>query len=560
MEMNHEYRNGAKPGALIVTPSTSAAIHPVVSTAEKEKPFNMPTELWGKVFVLLDLEDNKSIRLAWRRWANIAARFLFRTFVFRVDRQDLGRFDVVSQNESILAGISSLCFELGTMGIGCMARALGSEYRKEYNKARSPIPRSQYTYRGLELAKDMDIQEYAVWNTRWHEENQDMRDLNKVTALLAKLKSLRRIDVSGKAAPFTTEILLEAWMTGSGRENFRRASKEFLALPLEHLTTLRLTIDAHSFPHPRCWSGFGKFLCSIPSLKSLRFGFAPFGGYAWDSGMWEYADDNLAQWYIPLWRMLGEFTWKNLSRLRLDGLMVCEIGLSELLTRHAATLQYLDLFNLALWSGSFQGLLSTLRSELELKKFRLWGVVRGFHTSSDDWRLQPTLNLDDEVWSTQLKDQRRLESLSSPDISRRLDVFMTLNLSCSWPLSASDALDRLICPPRLGGHHSDHYQQDCVHSIIEINQTWDERVQKPLGGWVDNNTPDTQGIGEEKIIRVYDENDFDEGGFDKNGFNIDGEYFMDIYEDWQGAKSPISRYASMRIMRDGILSQISRYS
>jgi hypothetical protein len=49
-----------------------------------------------------------------------------------------------------------------------------------------------------------------------------------------------------------------------------------LTSPLQHLTTLRLTIDAHSTPHPRFWNGLGEFLCSIPGLKNLRFGFAPF--------------------------------------------------------------------------------------------------------------------------------------------------------------------------------------------------------------------------------------------------------------------------------------------
>ncbi len=191
--------------------------------------------------------------------------------------------------------------------------------------------------------------------------------------------------------------------------------------------------------------------------------------------------------------------------------MVCEIGLSELLIRHAPTLQHLDLFNLALWSGSFEGLFSSLRSKLKLEKFRLWGVVRGFHTPYDGWKLQPTFNLDDEVWSPQMKAYvmqntskladvwKRCHDLSSADISRRLDLFMTPSLSWPWPLHASHALERRICSPQFRGHHTDQCQQDCVHSIAEINQAWIEGIQRSPRGWKDGSAPETQGIGEAKI-------------------------------------------------------------
>ncbi|PMD35777.1 hypothetical protein L207DRAFT_586815 [Hyaloscypha variabilis F] len=608
MEARNEYGDGSKPSAATVTPNTSASINPVPSTTVKENQLNMPTELWEKIFVLLGQKDIKSVRLSWRRWTNIASRFLFRTFVFRVDRRDFERFDIVSHNDSMIAGINSLCFEIGTMDIGWVAYQLGFGYMQEYNSARLPSPRSEYTHEGLKIAKDMLVQEYAAWNTRWHEASQNFTDLNKMTTILAKLKSLRGVDISCKATPFTNKMLLDAWMSGSHRQNLKRASKEFVTLlmalhrtstqvhhlahdqlpinffslketlltkltsSLQHLTTLRLTIDAHSAPHPRCWNGLGKFLCSIPGLKNLRFGFAPFDVGLTDQGTWLHAEDNLAQWYVPLWKMLEEHTWRHLSHLRLDGLMVCEIGLSELLVRHAPTLQCLDLFNLALWSGSFEGLLSSLRSELKLKNFRLWGVVRGFHTPYDAWRLQPTINLDDEVWSPELKAHamqkasiltdvwKRFHELSSPDISRRLDLFMTPGLSWPWPLHASDALERLIRPPHFRGIHTDQCQQDCVRSVAEINQAWDEGIQRTLHGWTDGSAPETEGIGEAKIITIYDENGFDDGGFNEDGFNEDMVYFMDIYEDWQGAKDPISRYACERMMRESILSQIPRYS
>jgi len=128
------------------------------------------------------------------------------------------------------------------------------------------------------------------------------------------------------------------------------ALKNF-ALPLKYLTTLRLTIDAHGSPHPRCWNGLGYFLRSIRNLKYLRFGFAPFNSGGADRGTWQYAEDDLAQWYAPLWRMLGSHTWKSLSTLRLDGLLVCETGLSELLIRHASVTHRLSV----IWISSTWG-------------------------------------------------------------------------------------------------------------------------------------------------------------------------------------------------------------
>lgn len=91
--------------------------------------------------------------------------------------------------------------------------------------------------------------------------------------------------------------------------------------------------------------------------------------------------------------MLSSFTWSYLESL--DGLVVCKFGLSEFLSRHAETLRELDLYNMALWQGSFQGLLCTLRSVLSLKKFTLRGAIYAHHSPFDVWRLgvsTPKLN------------------------------------------------------------------------------------------------------------------------------------------------------------------------
>jgi hypothetical protein len=65
------------------------------------------------------------VLLAFRRWTEIAARFLFRPFVCRADRHDLERFDLVAQEKSMLAVIDSILFEIGTIDIDFMAFRFG---------------------------------------------------------------------------------------------------------------------------------------------------------------------------------------------------------------------------------------------------------------------------------------------------------------------------------------------------------------------------------------------------------------------------------------------------
>lgn len=74
--------------------------------------------------------------------------------------------------------------------------------------------------------------------------------------------------------------------------------------------------------------------------------------------------------------MFGNHTWHNLQVLRLDGMFNCEGGLAGLLERHP-TLEYLELHNIALWQGAFQGLFTTF-AELPLVEVRMWGVLPPF--------------------------------------------------------------------------------------------------------------------------------------------------------------------------------------
>lgn len=157
---------------------------------------------------------------------------------------------------------------------------------------------------------------------------------------------------------------------------FTRADKilESLAQPLQHLTTLRLSFQAGSTPHAKFWSGLGCFLKAIPSHETLRFGFAPTTFFDLNISQWQSKPDNdPVDWYVPLWKVFGKHVWPKLRKLRLDGLLVCEQGLFEILNRHSATLRDLELYNLGLWFGSVRSLLSRLRTVLNLTRFHAWG-------------------------------------------------------------------------------------------------------------------------------------------------------------------------------------------
>jgi hypothetical protein len=135
----------------------------------------------------------------------------------------------------------------------------------------------------------------------------------------------------------------------------------FLTLPMfANLRTLHLTFDTSTAPHLKFWKNLGSFLQTTPKLKDLTFGFAPFDDGSVQRELWEEFQNPL-EWYVPLWKFIGDHHWQELESLRLDGIVVCEKGLADFLNHHAETLRSLKLFRIGLWHGSFRGMLSGLK-------------------------------------------------------------------------------------------------------------------------------------------------------------------------------------------------------
>jgi hypothetical protein len=100
----------------------------------------------------------------------------------------------------------------------------------------------------------------------------------------------------------------------------------------------------------------------------------------------------------------------------------------------------------------------------------------------------------------------------------------------------------------------------CIHSLAEINASWNIGILKPLEGWWDHDMLEYPSIGEREIEEFYCEGGYDEDGFDREGFNQEGVHHLDIPYEWQGAVNPISMVSACRLIREGILTSIPRYS
>ena len=336
------------------------------------KPPKMPNEMWQKVFDYLNPKDLKSVRLCWRVWTDNGSRALFETIVFRHDIDSFQSFENIVSKPELKAGIKSLQFEIGFRSFFDMLRHLLA--------AHTYISYHSSYLEDAEAVIEAAIKELSSWYTGFHLAKQNYRKNSLLVAAFKQLETLERIDVTYRTPPFRNRLLVEAYIEGSDVDTSDIARKEFKAMllalqrsntklkhfshdrppiavfasyghfqidleelsPLRLLQTLHLTFHAIDAPHFAFRHGLARFLRASPGLKDLRFGFTPRDpDAAMDEGPWILANSNeeLQKWYVPLWKIIGLYRWKSLVKLRLDGLLVCEIGLRDFITRHAETLR-----------------------------------------------------------------------------------------------------------------------------------------------------------------------------------------------------------------------------
>jgi hypothetical protein len=565
----------------------------------KHSPPDMPPELWAKVLSNLELQDIKAARLAWRIWTGVAARFMFQPFIFKADRKDFERFDLVAQNPDMKAGIKHLRFEIGTMSIFWMSCRLGAQYMYAINSAHAD-PRDENELEDIEHEIKLATAEYAAWNVSWHNSGQIYHKVETLKAVFSQVNILERVDVTLKSVDFGSDLLLNAWISGSHTSNHHRAMKEFTAIllacggsstKLKHLShdelpvrffvcpkplllrlasclpalqTLHLTFGATDTPHRAFWKGLGRFLCSIPTLEDLRFGFKPLDKGTTNTGDWVDTEE-IEDWYTPLWKVFDDHTWENLRNLRIDGVVVCETGLGDFLERHAWTLKSLELCSIGLWVGGFRSLLSRLRQFLSLQTFRIWGVLRAFHSPDEAWRIWPTVKTDTEAWSETFKAFKSTtiddETLGMPHCIRDgLDVQLQHYFISGgpWPMEPEDTLDFYI--ERFSASHHPVNCEGCALSTEELDRFWDTKIYPGLDQWerltLEGAQKDSRG---EELVEYYRGAGYDVYGFNREGYNFQGIHHTVAKEDWQGEHDVLNYATADRTVSKLIRSQIPRF-
>lgn len=175
-----------------------------IDTLIHQEPTHIPTEILDLIFSRLSLPDIKSVRLVSKHWKLSASSILFKTFILRVDRSDVERLDLIeAADPNFVAGIKTLRFDVGKLGLIDMVGKLAWLYRCYFNANQSPENgRSDIRHHGiiepaqLETLKGEAIAEYALWNHCWHLERQEWRTKKSLKRLMDKLASVDCIDIT----------------------------------------------------------------------------------------------------------------------------------------------------------------------------------------------------------------------------------------------------------------------------------------------------------------------------------------------------------------------------
>lgn len=183
---------------------------------KNHQPPQLPSELWAIVFEYLDSNDVKSARLVWRCWRYAGARFLFQPWVFRADHDDLAALERLSQNAEVSKAIHSLRFELGSLPIVYAPHNIGCAYIQEQHRRgqfyshEDDFVDMMEQHESLHQLSQDAVEEYAAWNSRWHEARQRYRDEAFTQSIITKVGSLERIDISYKSCPLKSVLGMDA--------------------------------------------------------------------------------------------------------------------------------------------------------------------------------------------------------------------------------------------------------------------------------------------------------------------------------------------------------------
>ncbi|KAF7907446.1 uncharacterized protein EAF01_005032 [Botrytis porri] len=368
----------------------------------------IPTEIWLQTLSYLKTKDVKNFRLSSNRYAVLGSEHLIQTFVFQTNRLDLERLEKISrEHPRTLKNVQEIRFEKGFVPIKGMYRVLHKEYRDAFTW--DAEGRNVEHFLGKEPIDIWEIlSEYLVWYKSWNKAAQNYYDLERMTKAFKDLKNATCIRFSTSIPDFKSEALTRAWAkvtlpkaygglwksreletvmiaAHNSKVKVRRfvhdsAPTAFFTQtlnqlentlkPFRDLESLELLCDGMQQPvrgfrmSKRFWTGLWKAAQMAPNLETLHLGLLAGG----------YCDYNIYD-YVPLRKVLGDFTWPSLTRLRVDNMTLCEKDLTAFLLRHASSLRHLTLSHIYLCRGSFQSFFKALRERLKLESFHVDGPM-----------------------------------------------------------------------------------------------------------------------------------------------------------------------------------------
>ncbi|KAF8858204.1 hypothetical protein BDZ45DRAFT_690308 [Acephala macrosclerotiorum] len=540
----------------------------------------LPPEIWTKILMLdpLTTQDLKKGRLVCKMLAQIIPERLFRTFVFRRDRDDFGRMHKMMEHgqEQFAHDIRELRFETRQI---------------DPHRMTLDIANIMYFYdhHSFERCKRGCIDEFLVWFIRVMRSKQNYEGVERLEGAILKLDRLRRIDVSRKACSFGTFHLLHLCMERE-RDNsyFDKINSEFSSLlrviitynkkqnehnkgdvrrePLVHLShdelpvtffvrnelrttfieaaqnlkVLHLNFEATELPMKRFWNNMASALSTCKELVDLRLGFDPrFAAVGWLGAYDNNSEEDLQLFYVPLWKLFKPNTWPKLQALRLDGLSVCEKGLQHLLLGHR-TLRSLVLCGIALFHGTWRSLLSTIRAKMSLEFFDMVGEFLATHGYREDWNFPESR----DFWKRAAN--ARASGIQKYTEMTHLDAVETYNgvhgsvealkafvlEGRPWPaIDESFPRPPLTLQERQIRHHFCINQNGiCTPNTQHIDEDWDG--SEPDGDVFDWEVFNDVGgpSSRQDVIGpfMYDGDLYDQNGFDANGLNQQGVHFSRV--------------------------------
>ncbi|TGO39606.1 hypothetical protein BHYA_0051g00470 [Botrytis hyacinthi] len=310
----------------------------IISSARNNNARTMPTEIWLRTLSYLKTKDLENFRLSSNRSAMLGSEHFIQTFAFQANRLDLER---------------------------------------KSDSRRDAEGRDVQQIAGKEPTDIREIlSEYLVWYKSWNKAAQNYSDLTRMTKAFEGLKNASCIRFSTSTPNFKSEALTRAWAKVTLPKAYRGLWKtreletvmlaahnsnvkvrHFVHDPaptaflIQHLNQLESTLkpfrdrdslellcDGMQRPvrglerSKRFWTGLWKAAQLAPNLEILRLGLLT-GGYC-DFYIYEY---------VPLRKVLGNFTWPSLTRLRIDDMILCEKDLTAFLLRHASSLRHITL-------------------------------------------------------------------------------------------------------------------------------------------------------------------------------------------------------------------------